>query len=159
MKQTFVILFCILLAGNSCGQKKDSIIITLSNGLSVTEMPDSVRRLLLSTWATAGNRINDFTITPRQDTIRVLMLVCDTMGWPHTSIGSVIPSAQAYNEGRVVWWQYGYEVPVLYERGGMGQLWVDKDGYVIALKPIYLDQNKKPLPKNIIVWMIKEIKN
>ena len=88
----------------------------------------------------------------RTDTIHCLMLVCDTIGYPHTSVGSLLPSSQAWNEGRMVWWQYGYEV-IQYSQAS-----VFDGGYQIRHVVAYLDQNKKPLPKSLAVWMSKEIK-
>ena len=86
------------------------------------------------------------------------MLVCDTTGTVHGGMLFFNPQQQAFNEGRGVWWQFGYEVG----RGivsGAYILYADKDGNLIRETTIkHLDQNKKPLPKSIIVWMTKEIK-
>lgn len=56
---------------------------------------------------------------------------------------------------RCVEWRHGYEV----REGQM--LWrVHNDGSRTPLFKIteYLDENKKPFPKSIIIWMSKEIK-
>lgn len=96
---------------------------------------------------------------PKQDTVRVLLLVCDTMGAVHTSVGSLLPSSQAYNEGRMMWWQLGYLVKEKVET----DQWVTHAQSMVGeflsyWKPVqYLDQNKKPL-SNIVVWISKEIK-
>jgi hypothetical protein len=89
---------------------------------------------------------------PKQDTIPVIMLVCDTIGYPHISIGFLIPRDQAYNEGRTVWWQFGYKVYEPYTT----QLTFSPFDKVP--NSIYLDTNKKSLPKSIVVWISKEIK-
>jgi len=94
------------------------------------------------------------------DTIPIMMLVCDTLDyfrafWIRDSIGAEKNRLHpVWNSDRYkipekktgVWWQYGYKI------ASGATIW-DNDGEIIG----YLDKNKKPLPKNIVVWMSKEI--
>lgn len=72
----------------------------------------------------------------RKDTIKVIMQVCDT------SHSNYVEKTQK------IWWQFGHEIKE-WQSTAMG---------VYYHEPIYLDQNKKPLPKSIVVWQTKEIK-
>lgn len=88
------------------------------------------------------------------DSIRVIMLVCDTAKIDKEYFG------QWYHP--LVWWQFGYEVweNVFVEAGqrsdgGSILIWDDHFDKIFRGR---LDQNKKPLPKSIVVWMTKEIK-
>lgn len=96
------------------------------------------------------------TATPKQDTVKVLMLVCDTAKYPNNGMLYFRHQDQMLNEGKLTWWQYGYEVR-------------ETCGHTISIFPIgttcphftyysYLDQNKKKLPSSIVVWITKEIK-
>lgn len=103
----------------------------------------------------------------KQDTIKVLMLVCDTSG--KISFGKRIQITDSlwYKEKRWyedVWWQFGYEV---YEMR-YGQIPCNSNTGTSAIAAVCygwyrskfiskLDQDKKPLPKSIIVWITKEI--
>jgi len=81
-------------------------------------------------------------LTPIQDTIACIMLVCDTAY-----------NVKLYNRN-VTWWQFGYMTREHYE------LWQDNFSTMPQPFPpiICLDKDKKPLPKSIIVWMSKELK-
>ena len=119
-----LILIIILFPAMCCGQKKDSI----------------------SKWTNANDasRLHEFTITPKQDTIKCIMLVCDTLtDRPDTGVVFL-------HHRPPVWWQLGYEVYWVKELGDCGTManWL----------PEYLNENKKPLSKSIVVWIIKEIK-
>jgi hypothetical protein len=107
----------------------------------------------------------DFQLETRQDTIAVLLLVCDTS----FKVGDVGVKLEAFDDGdrkliynipnRIpyLWWQFGYMV-------------VKGCGHdLLSLHPtfstcphfdsyFYFNQDKKPLPKNIVVWLSKEIK-
>ncbi len=82
---------------------------------------------------------------PRQDTIPIIMLVCDTMkrqtefqGWESTT--------------PTVWWKPGFMVMEWRE------LWQSNNGMIsFPRTPIYLDRRKKPLDSWIVIWMVKEI--
>jgi hypothetical protein len=71
----------------------------------------------------------DSIIQPRYDTVKVLMLVSDT---------SVTNGRTYYIRG------YYY-----YKYATLGNWDMVKRDY-------YFDRHKKPLPKNIVVWMVKE---
>jgi hypothetical protein len=82
-----------------------------------------------------------------QDTVRCIMLVCDTSFTCLTSVLDVYENADSAKrfyeiKNRVphVWWQFGYAVDSIY-----------------SIKIKYLDQNKKPLSKSIIVWILKTL--
>lgn len=150
MKQLKHLLLSVALVfGSYCfGQKKDSItVIGTGSGLVYDRA-----------WAIPGNRIHEFTITPKQDTIKCLMLVCDTsmkndFGKRLTLSESVWRVERRWSEG--VWWQYGYEV----KGWNQNVLYFDKEGNIIEYDyRTYLDQNKKALPSSIVVWLTKEIK-
>ena len=113
----------------------------------------------------------------KQDTVKVLMLVCDTTGTVHGGMLFFNPQQQAFNEGRGVWWQFGYIVklhdlfieepnPNYWGEGRsclVGGCELDHSSKTIKTAVtyatlIYLDENKKALPKSIIVWLSKEIK-
>jgi len=74
--------------------------------------------------------------TIRQDTIKTILLVSDTSNGNYTAMTSR------------VWWVKGYEVLKYYPN----------NGWNIQELVSYLDKQKAPLPKNIMVWMSKEIK-
>jgi len=100
-----------------------------------------------------------------QDTVKVVMLVCDTINYPYGLIGYFREQDLASSEGRLAWWQYGYDVR-----------WVEKrnntDGVIdpyftygfkyqewnVHIHKEYLNQNKKPLKESLMVWLTKEIK-
>lgn len=124
----------------------------------------SVATLLLSSGNSYGqivDRSNIRTETvyiPKQDTVKILMLVCDTSRINLFLINGV---EQTYSYDYTTWWQFGYEV---YETE-YGQVPCENPNLAMACYGKYrskfigrFDQNKKPLPKSIVVWMTKEIK-
>lgn len=142
MKKVLFCVFAVIIVGNCIGQKKDSI--------------DILRD------ATNGQDIYMLIKPPtRQDTIPVIMLVGDTLdrkdyGFSFLEFNKDGKLVEKIGDSVVfkdysVWWQFGYEVsPIIDENS-----W---EYWLINYKTEYLDQNKKPLPKSIIVWMTKEIK-
>jgi hypothetical protein len=77
------------------------------------------------------------------DTIKVMMLVCDT-----TYKTNLPPDAVTYSDNWTsynhrVQWSYGYEVNV-----------PPKEQYFEYLPKQYLDIKRKPLHKNIVVWQV-----
>jgi hypothetical protein len=131
----FIPVFC-------WGQKKDSI-------------PDA----WLSGYVISSGTTSDGL---RQDTVDVIMLVCDTS----FKVGDVGVKLEAFDDGdrkliynipnRIpyLWWQFGYEV-----RGGCGHDLLNGMivGCIHLVEISHLDQNKKPLQKNIVVWVTQEI--
>jgi hypothetical protein len=89
------------------------------------------------------------------DTVPVIMLVCDTAKvWVSRLIKTDLGNGAFCTTGQSksslehntdINWQFGYSVRSASEYSTLG-------------KTEYLDKNKKPLPKNIVVWMSKEIK-
>lgn len=180
MKKLFIILFII---PTMCwGQKADTIdmyqvmkilsksgtistgtpttsvtLITKANGLSITKQ-DSLPAGTFGTYATGvhtGTAIYGvYYGAMKQDTIPVMMLVCDTTyvyGFS-TTYSSRTPllyhgskSYEIENRLSYVWWQFGYYTNSFTRMAAM-------------LPPEYLDQNKNPLPKSIVVFLTKEIK-
>jgi len=109
--------------------------------------------------------------TIKYDTVRVLMLVCDTS---EKYRGYVY--AEKYIGGNIVW-QFGYEVRIPEEfkeipnpdflginrACAVNGCELDHSSPTIKnqihpTKYEYLDQDKKPLKKSIIVWDTKKIK-
>ncbi len=142
-------------------EQRDSISFSAGTSISV----DSLRTL----WATPANHPNDFTITydstmPKQDTIPVIMLVCDTLKRSNgvlwlDSTGRVMDELLSTTPD--VWWKPGFEI------------WEIEYGQVPCANPTlamvcygsykskfigYLDRRKKPLESWIVVWMVKEIR-
>lgn len=114
--------------GDTTASKKDSGLYILNKDGFTTTPSLILGSGIGTTWATT---------TPTQDTIRVMLLVCDTAF-----------IMRLYNKP-VCWWQYGYEVVDLYETKLTVAYYVQSQNY--------LDQNKKPLSKSIVVWMAKQI--
>jgi hypothetical protein len=142
------ILLILLLFPVMCwGQKKDTVFIDTKNSVFETEGGG---------WTYPYNSRNGLTITPKQDTIPVIMLVCDTSIGAHSLQLWFSEQGKASNEGRLCWWQFGYEVYVdssgAYDLTIIG---VSQSHYILKG---YIDKYKNPLPKNILVWMTKEIK-
>lgn len=82
---------------------------------------------------------------PKTDTIEVVLLVTDE------KLGNSVFAAKAYSvrkwDSRIVSWFVPYD-----SDGTIGHDELRERGWV---HDHYLDKNKKPLPKNIIVWMQK----
>jgi hypothetical protein len=81
------------------------------------------------------------------DTIRIVYLYCDTSETEEDYLRNII-DGESYQARQIFWaqWELGYLTfaHTLREEG-----W--------RPKPVYLNRHKKLLPKNIIVWMHKEI--
>jgi hypothetical protein len=103
------------------------------------------------------------TVKPDRDTIRVVMLVCDTtsLSWTDTAIvnNKLVPVGEPRKiyELRFAKWEYGYSV-----REFAGHYNAVTPNYLIySEEPFYkhieyLGEDKKPL-FNKIVWMAKEV--
>ena len=95
-----------------------------------------------------------FGFSQQKDTVKVIMLVCDTSHWNWVDSGIVnnkfvelARSGNRYNYS--VQWQFGYEVRLKHIDFGMS-------GSVEYFTHIeYLGENKKTLSKNIVVWQSK----
>lgn len=161
MKKYLFLILLVVISVGGFGQKKDSVFEILRIERSVSTPATGIGNTL---WATPGNRLDSFTITPKQDTIKVLMLVCDTsriISDFYKSVGG------DYFYQNMVTWQFGYEV---YEID-WGQIpCSDVELGTAAISTLCLgwkrikfisnlDQNKKPLPRSLVVWLSKEIKN
>ena len=81
----------------------------------------------------------------RPDTTRVIMLVSDTSAIEVYCVPLDKGDTVRYDMKQLVfnkvWWQYGYMVNIF------------------NYEPSYLDENKKPLGKNIVLWNVIEIKH
>lgn len=95
----------------------------------------------------SSRRLHEFTITPKYDIVKVIMLVCDT-SLPMGSITTFLAGTQYYG----VYWKFGYEVLEIHEPQG---LYNPKYEHTYHTFKEYLDENKKPLSKRIIVWLTK----
>lgn len=130
-----------------------------SNG----QTPDSIYNLIIGT-ATSGTITFNNKSETKYDTIRVVILVCDTMFIP----GNVTHVIAQFDEAKIgeaknripyVFWQYGYEV-----REEHCCINGNNSNYSLY-QPVpyythkqYLDINKKLLPTGIIVWMSQPTK-
>ncbi len=104
--------------------------------------------------------LQDSVNTLPTDTIPVLMLMCDTGYKKNASCEISVYDSDtgkevlAYSENRTLftWWNFGYQViekdPQAAEAGY----------YTISTHVNYLDSDKKPLFKSIIVWQSKKNK-
>lgn len=156
-------LMLLLASCNSYGQKKDSL---KSKWADATRIEYRVQGGD-TTWYSEkmvqwGDPITMSTSVikfyPKYDTINCIMLVCDTT-FRKDVIGYVgyFGDTVAYIENRMihVWWQFGYEVKKM---ASTSLLAFDERGHLLIDNfEEYLDQNKKPLRKSIVVWMTKEI--
>lgn len=100
------------------------------------------RDSLVSLWTDPTNiSRGSFTITgvSKIDTTKVIMLVADTL------------STNGFRSSRC-FWMYGYDVR------GITVKEETKDGFIFSTNFHYLDESKKELPKNFVVWMSKELK-
>lgn len=101
-------------------------------------------------------RIDTSHIAPRKrDTIQVLMLLCDTLLYASSTMGYFSEEAQAMNDGRAAFWDFGYSVREIHnEQEGRIDWYFDHQrapqDYGVHL--YYLNSRKQPLAKNIIVW-------
>ena len=148
-----LLLLMLLAAVSAQGQKKDTASI-------------SIHSLVGSGTNTIGagyyTQIWQWNVTPKYDTIPVLMLVCDTATYSRFDTDAFIGNTIAvYKDGSVVYdpgviWQFGYEVRSVTS----GYLYLTEDGY---FKPTYthhsyLNRGKQPMKSSTVVWMVKEIK-
>lgn len=137
-----LLLAAVLLPCLSWGQKIDS---TVKFGNVFSETTISVD--------------NGLTIfVPKEDTVKVLMLLTDTTFVPNVTSIMYLTQVTGFTDtigyipNRIpyVWFQFGYVVYKI--------RWVHTSGEDIFLSPTYLDENKKPLPKSLIIWITKEVK-
>ena len=156
---TFLTLLCSFVFCS--GQKKDSALIKIIG--SGTEIyPNYLTDLKIE----SGNYVMYATVAPRQDTISVILLCIDTSdkkdcGFEFIKVASggilefINQDTCITYKDYSTQWQFGYEVKQdldeLDKKYGLDwykHYWEDA---------IYLDKDKKPLPKSIVVFMTKEI--
>ena len=132
-----ILLSLMLIPVIGWGQKKDSSSSSAFSIYGTTSVPG----------VGIGNAI-DFYI---QDTMPVLMLVCDTgkKSNNYTAYIAVINDngkeeilGQCNGCVPYVWWMFGYSVSTITMRAAL-------------LPSIYLDEKKKPLSKSLVVWISK----
>lgn len=137
MKTIIILLFLVPLF---CQGQKDT---TTAQSLTTNNS-------LLTTWTTIS-----YT---RQDTTRCIMLICDTAGTFIQNFG--MPNDNGINGNGYwlqrtvkrmyyepfVYWQFGYEVHEWSNYFGSG-------------KRYYLDENKLPMKKSIMVWQVKQLQH
>lgn len=92
------------------------------------------------------------------DTIPAILLVCDTSAYAgfKTTVHYLDPILKAAQDGQYLYWLRGFEIveKLAMPIGYAGDF--NRGEPVIVNRHIsYLIENKKPLPKNIIVWMAK----
>jgi len=103
------------------------------------------------------------TIELSYDTIPIVMLICDTFSVKPFGNRLYESSTHEYTAMAfpVVYWQFGYEVKRLMPNG-LNFLTMPSNEPIIENGAwqhiLYLDRDKKPLSKNIIVWQSIELK-
>lgn len=162
MKSITTIILLILISCKCSSVNKNSVGIvrfedaTLStNMLDTTAEPYNPKQILYDSCITGG-------ASPQCDTIKCIMLVCDTSYIQGLSDAYVLYNSNDSTEsiGEMhyhvpqVYWQYGYKVLSF-----VAQYWDEQDrqmggNYVIQL---YLDEYKKPLSKSTVIWQSKEV--
>lgn len=159
-----LILIISLFAGVSCyGQKKDSLVI--KGDMSTTRFIGGLDSAFWLTTGSVGDGLSLFNSTKR-DTVRVLMLCVDTTDYPRSSMVYIRRQDEIFNEGKMAYWQFGYEVRRVEIRNNTDGV-LDPyftfgfkyNEWAVYSHESYLDQNKAPLPKSIVVWITKETKN
>lgn len=101
------------------------------------------------------------TVETVLDTIPVLMLVCDTVDYIHFPRQSI--NENSFDKRGLVNWVTGFEARKLLHRPSYETLsiWGDVatgSGYITQTFPsVYLDSNKQPLKKSIVIWLSKEL--
>ncbi len=156
MKKTFTVLLIIPVIG--WGQP-DSV-VNVKGGLRINNGKDKME------YTYPIVTFNHF----KADTIPVIMLVGDTLKEDQADLISLAPfgfSERMSNKtgrrgnfvnGRLedVWWMFGYAVKYL-QVGNINEK--QKDGSILmgesSVNWHYLDENKKQLSRNIIVWQSK----
>ena len=112
------------------------------------------------------NLMKQDTIRVKTDTVRCLMLVCDTTYMDKSTseikvMGNIYRMPHRFAH---VWWQFGYEVyemkygSVPCNVGSGNNLSAVCYGWYREKQLATLDQNKKLLPNSIVIWLTKEIK-
>lgn len=93
---------------------------------------------------------------PDTDTIRVIIQVSDTVEYKNYTTSA--PNRNYFDKANWVIWVMGYSVRKRYnhnqESNGDWQCFNCED---YMRHSYYLDADRKPLSKNIVVWMSKEI--
>lgn len=153
MKKLLTLILIVISYSVGMGQK-DSIV--LDSGISEGIFSPS---LFHNIHFYKGRTRDTFGI---KDTVKVLMMVCDTgtkedfdSMWiifnPRKKSEEIGPF---YKIVPYVYWIYGYEV-IEYVAGGW-DAWDNQYDHHWEFR-LYLDENKKPLNKNIVVWETKDI--
>lgn len=87
-----------------------------------------------------------------KDTVKIIYLYCDTSGKSRL-LTEVLPDGMEigyYGSPQSIYWDFGYKAFVTeWVQGGC-------TGVGFAYN-VFFDKNKKPLPKNIVVWDYKII--
>jgi hypothetical protein len=99
----------------------------------------------------------------RLDTVPVILLCSDTSAkYSYSSIGYFSEALMAANESRVCFYKYGYSVGEIHNEEEIPYYWdthswPSERGNDYSVHKYYLDADKNPLSKNIIVWDAKII--
>lgn len=146
-----LLIFILMVNGFCLGQKADTMNVTRST-ISRFDTTTIFR-------GTSVLRISRDTIVAVRDTVKIILLVCDTS---KVNIGgatfcSIMKEGECIGEKNTllnVYWRYGYWIRQKRYSEYASSTW--SDGY---WEPIYtLDSNFKPFSKNIIVWLTKTLK-
>ena len=97
---------------------------------------------------------------PENDTIKVIMLVCDTASIQCLLIEGKVETFDHHFGHQFPFYIYGYSVGRMIKSNGMTLTDFRTDGYSeITYEHIaYLDNKKKPMPSSYVVWLSKQLK-
>lgn len=159
MKYLFIIILLILTSCGSSASKDAGVAASVVIKDTIEPCGGSATTLEIKNPVGFLSAINMITATPtlsikQYDTIRCLMLVCDTISGYLPAIIDVGRTSLEQHR-RIVYWQYGYKVSQFVAAG-----WDREDnqhGSYFDFK-CYLDADRKPLSKSIVVWQSIEIK-
>jgi hypothetical protein len=105
----------------------------------------------------------------KTDTVRVMMLVCDTTNKPTHHFVNYPENALRKLDAQLVYWIYGYSIREKHNTSegvidAGFSICIDENGKEVScyhdywIHKLYLDDKKKILSFNIVVWQSKEIK-
>ena len=115
-------------------------------------------------WTNAKDAHRDeMVIVPMYDTVKILMLFCDTSNLIFN--GRILVDTTGYAQIQFdVHSQYGYEVRKVVKKNNTdgvldpyNTFGFKYEEWLVYYHELFLDENKKPLSKNIIVWQTRTL--
>lgn len=133
--------------------KKLLFIVLLACSLNTkAQLIDSAHGLGVAGYLTGGFNLPRLHSPTRKDTIPVIMLTCDTLHY--TNYTPSISIKNYFDKAGTILWLKGYAArtqSMICCGGAYGESYVWMTG-----NTEYLDANKQPLNKNVIVWLTKQ---